>query len=98
MPDPNENPLVTELPGDMSGLGTTAPFDPASPLPTQPSFHVRPFPAWSGWDVIAVLLVTAIVVFGFSIAALFIARATSQYRNTPIAELATNARVVIGAQ
>jgi membrane protease YdiL (CAAX protease family) len=98
MPDPNENPLVTELPGDMSGLGTTAPFDPASPLPTQPSFRVRPFPAWSGWDVIAVLLVTAIVVFGFSIAALFIARATPQYRNTPIAELATNARVVIGAQ
>ena len=44
------------------------------------------------------MLITAIVVFGFSIAALFIARATPEYRHTPITELATNARVVIGAQ
>ena len=44
------------------------------------------------------MVVTAVVVFGFSIAALFIAHALPAYRHAPITELATNARVVIGAQ
>ena len=56
------------------------------------------FPAWSAWDVLAVMVFTAFVVFGFSMAALFIAHAAPEYRNAPITELATNARVVIGAQ
>jgi membrane protease YdiL (CAAX protease family) len=61
--------------------------------PAQPSF-----PAWSGWDVLAVLVFTAVAVFGFSLAALFIARAVPGYRQIPVSDLATNARVVIGAQ
>jgi membrane protease YdiL (CAAX protease family) len=44
------------------------------------------------------MVITAIVVFGFSIAALFIARTVPGYRHIPAAELATNARVVIGTQ
>jgi hypothetical protein len=46
----------------------------------------------------AVLVVTAVAVFGFSLAALFIARTVPGYQNASLAELATNARVVIGAQ
>jgi uncharacterized protein len=96
--DPNENPLAAEAPGDLPGSGPTTPLDPAIALPSQPSFPVRSFPAWSGWDVMAVLVVTAVAVFGFSLAALFIARTAPGYRNASLAELATNARVVIGAQ
>jgi len=93
MPDPNENPLAAEVPGDLSGSDPIALSGPAVVFPVQ-----RPFPAWSAWDVLAVVVITAIVVFGFSIAALFIARAVPGYQHTPIVELATNAFVVIGAQ
>jgi hypothetical protein len=93
LPDPNENPLAAEAPADLPGPAPIAPPEPVVVLPLQ-----RPFPAWSAWDLAAVMVVTGIVVFGFSIAALFIARATPEYQHTPITELATNARVVIGAQ
>ena len=93
MPEPNEIPLAAEAPGDLSGSAPTAPVEPVVIVPVQ-----RPFPAWSAWDVLAVLVFTAVVVFTFSLAALFIARTVPAYRHTPVAELATNARVVIGAQ
>jgi membrane protease YdiL (CAAX protease family) len=48
--------------------------------------------------VLAVLVFTMVAVFVFSLAALFIARAIPAYRQIPATELATNARVVIGAQ
>ena len=98
MPDPSENPLAAEAPAELPGPAPIAPPEPAVVLAAQPSFLPRPFPAWSAWDVVAVMLITAVVVFGFSIAALFIARAVPGYRHTPITELATNAFVVIGAQ
>jgi membrane protease YdiL (CAAX protease family) len=56
------------------------------------------FPAWSGWDVLAVLVFTAVAIFAFSLIALFIARTFPAYRNMSFADLATNARVVVGAQ
>src|ERR1035437_8903986 len=93
MPEPNENPLATEAPGDLPGSDPTALLEPAVALPVRPSF-----PAWSAWDVLAVMVITAIVVFGFSIAALFIARTVPAYRHIPATDLATNARVVIGTQ
>ncbi len=59
---------------------------------------IKAFPTWSGWDVLAVLAVTLIAVLGFSIIAILIAHSLPAYRHTPRAELATNAKVVIGAQ
>ncbi|MGB7556202.1 MAG: type II CAAX endopeptidase family protein [Candidatus Korobacteraceae bacterium] len=56
------------------------------------------FPAWSAWDVLAVLVFTAVAVIGFGAAAMFIAHAIPGYRQMPISDLATNARVVIGGQ
>ena len=76
--DPNENPLAAEAPGRSAADGPSAPTAPLEPLvalPPQPSF-----PAWSAWDVLAVLVFTAVAVFGFSLAALFIARAVPAYR------------------
>src|ERR1035441_7017901 len=93
MAERNENPLATEAPGDLRGSAPTAPLEPAVTLPAQ-----RPFPAWSAWDVLAVLVFTMVAVFVFSLAALFIARAIPGYRHIPATELATNARVVIGTQ
>jgi membrane protease YdiL (CAAX protease family) len=93
MPEPNENPLATEGPGDLPGSDPTALLEPAVALPVRPSF-----PAWSAWDVLAVLVFTMVAVFVFSLAALSIARAVPGYRHIPVAELATNPRVVIGAQ
>jgi len=60
------------------------------------------FPAWSGWDVLAVLVFTTVAIFVFSLIALIIAGALLGYRGMPIhdlaAKLATNASVVVGAQ
>ena len=93
MPEPNENPLAAEAPGDLPGSAPTAPLEPAVALPVRPSF-----PAWSAWDVLAVLVFTIVAVFVFSLAALFIARTVPAYRHIPATDLATNARVVIGTQ
>jgi hypothetical protein len=98
IPEPNENPLASEAPNDLPGSAPIAPPEPTVVLAAQPSFLARSFPAWSGWDVVAVTVITAIVVFGFSIAALFIARTVPGYRHIPASDLATNARVVIGTQ
>jgi membrane protease YdiL (CAAX protease family) len=56
------------------------------------------FPAWSGWDVLAVLVFTTVAIFVFSLIALIIAGALLGYRGMPIHDLATNASVVVGAQ
>ena len=93
MPEPSENPLTVEAPGDLPGSAPTASLEPLVAPPLHPSF-----PAWSAWDVVAVLVFTAVAVFGFSLAALFIAHAIPAYRHMPVTDLATNARVVIGAQ
>ena len=96
--DPNENPLAAEVPGadaraDLPGSAPTAPLEPLVAPPPQPSF-----PAWSAWNVLAVFVFAWVAVMGFVVAALFIARTVPAYRHTPVAELATNARVLIGAQ
>lgn len=69
------------------------PPEPLPPAPLPPAF-----PAWSGWDVIAVLLVTLLAVFGISVMALAVAHQIPAYRHVPIAELATDARLVVGSQ
>jgi hypothetical protein len=60
--------------------------------------QVDRFPAWSGWDVVAVLAVTLLTVAAFSVLALAIARHFPAYKGIPVTELATDAKIVIGAQ
>lgn len=64
----------------------------------EPPLLAPRFPAWSWWDVLAVLGFTLFTVFLFSMAALFIARHIPQLRRMPLADLATDARIVVGAQ
>ncbi len=98
LPEPSEDlpdvlPIVSDDPSIPPDPVALTPLPPTVILPARPSF-----PAWSAWDVLAVLIFTAVAVFGFSVAALFIARAVPAYRQMAVSELATNARVVIGAQ
>jgi len=71
-------------------------FAPPIELVTVPA--KKSFPAWSGWNVLAIAFFTGVTILVFTLIALFAARALPEYRNVPIAELATNAKVVIGAQ
>jgi membrane protease YdiL (CAAX protease family) len=93
MPEPNEIPLAAETPGDVPGPFSAPPLEPVVTPPAQASF-----PAWSAWDVLAALVFTGVVVFAFSLAALFIAHRIPGYRDMPTSDLASNPRVVIGAQ
>lgn len=71
-------------------------FDPAVQgigAPVTPSF-----PAWKVWDVAAIVVFSIAIIIAFTIIALFVARAFPQYRNASFTDLATDARVVIGAQ
>ena len=60
------------------------------------------FPAWSAWDILAVLVFTVVAIFLFSIVAMFVARALPAYHGLSFTELATkvatNAEVIVGAQ
>ena len=58
----------------------------------------KPFPSWSAWDVVAVLVFSVVAILVFTVVALFIARTLPQYHNASFTELATIAAVVIGAQ
>jgi len=90
LPGPNESlpqPEVAEEPRLQPEL-----------VPMEPPLLAPRFPAWSWWDVLAVLGFTLFTVFLFSMAALFIARHIPQLRRMPLADLATDARIVVGAQ
>jgi hypothetical protein len=88
LPEAEQNPARPSL---------EIPLVPDS-VPIVPPRQVDPFPAWSAWDVLAVLAVTLLTVVAFSVIALAIAHRIPQYKQIPIAELATDAKLVIGAQ
>lgn len=58
----------------------------------------KPFPSWSAWDLVAVMVFTAVAILVFTLAALFIAHASPKYHDATFTDLTTNAAVVIGAQ
>jgi hypothetical protein len=93
-PIPDPESLIQPAP-DLVEAVSAALIEPMEPisLPAQPRF-----PPWSGWDVLAVLVFTTVAIFAFSLIALFIARTFPAYRNMSFGDLATNARVVVGAQ
>ncbi len=97
------------LPDHVESAAAPAPaqegFDPArqpagfDPAALASSVPLRPaFPAWKAWDVVAIVIFSVVIIIAFTIIALFVARAFPQYRNASFTDLATDARVVIGAQ
>ena len=89
---PEASPMASPDLGQPELVPAT-PLEPAIMLPPEPRF-----PAWSWWDTLAVLGFTIFAVFLFSIIALAIARTIPAYHRMPLAELATDARIVVGAQ
>jgi len=86
----------TPAPETLDPAMPPAGFDPAVPASSVP---VRPaFPAWKAWDVVAIVIFSVVIIVVFTIIALFAARLFPQYRNASFSDLATDARVVIGAQ
>ena len=107
MPPPSSNPLPESgdnlpEPSPIASADLCVPLDTAQITPPEstPTLSAEPrrFPPWSAWDVLAVLSFTVFAVFLFSIIALAIARRIPEYRRVPLADLATNARIVVGAQ
>jgi membrane protease YdiL (CAAX protease family) len=90
IPDPES---LTQPAPALAEAVPVAPIEPIVLPPQKPRL-----PAWSGWDVLAVLVFTVVSIFVFSLIALFIARTFPAYRNMSFADLATNARVIVGAQ
>jgi CAAX protease family protein len=91
LPEPGESLPQPSLAEDLRPQPELVPMEPVLvPAPR--------FPAWSWWDALAVLGFTLVTVFLFSMIALFIARHIPEYRRMPLADLATDARIVVGAQ
>lgn len=95
-PIPDPESLIEPAPVLIEATAAT-PIEPIILPPPKPRF-----PAWSYWDVLAVLVFTVVCIFVFSVIALFIAKTMPGYHNLSIAELtakvATNAQVIVGAQ
>ncbi len=86
LPDPNQS------------TPSAAPEEYSERPQLTPALPQKPFPAWTGWDVIAVLVFTLVAIFLCTLLALFVARDIPRYHNATFAELTTNAAIVIGAQ
>src|SRR5271167_4178365 len=96
------NPLPEPAEGlpDPSQLSPECVHIPSEPLSIGPVLAPPPprFPAWSWWDVLAILGFTLFAVFVLSMIALAIAHHVPALRRIPLADLATDARIVVGAQ
>jgi len=90
-PDPLPDQIERVPPPAVPENNFGVPFEVIAPPP-------RRFPAWSGWDLLAILVFTLVAIFVFTMIALFVAHSYPAYRNASFMELATNAKVVIGAQ
>ena len=96
LPEPSESlpepsPMASENLGIRPELIQIAPLENILPAEQR-------FPAWSWWDTLAVLGFTIFAVFAFSIVALAIARHFPAYQRMSLADLATDPRIVVGAQ
>jgi uncharacterized protein len=103
LPNTAEPPVILAAPAPTDGsemvtLGDHQ-FVPAPEfLEVSPPVPRKRFPAWSGWDVVAILVFTLVSIFVFTMIALFVARRLPEYRNMSFNDLATNAIIVVGAQ
>src|SRR5271165_1437960 len=86
---PESAPRPSETPGEEL---------PTFELPARAPLPVEVFPAWSGWDVLAVAGSAVAAVFVCSVLALGIAHLATASRHVPVSTLATNTLVLIGGQ
>jgi len=93
-----EDDQATAYPSPTEYADSALSPDPnVAPLEPMPPPQAR-FPAWSWWDTLAVLGFTVFAVFLFSVIALAIARTIPKYQHIPVADLAMDPHIVVGAQ
>jgi CAAX protease family protein len=93
-PEPLPNPIDAVAPPApvIAENGIVAPIDAVLVPPK------KLFPAWTAWDVLAIIVFSLVMIVIFTVIALFVARAFPAYKNASFSELASDARVVIGSQ
>ncbi|HUI84972.1 MAG TPA: type II CAAX endopeptidase family protein [Candidatus Binatia bacterium] len=92
------NPLPDQLAGESASVPAASDGALAAPEQAVSAPEEKPFPAWSGWDVAATLVLTLLAIFVFTVAALLVAHSFPAYRHAPFTDLTTNAKIVIAAQ
>ncbi len=90
MPDPES---LTEPAPALVETVSAGPIEPILLPPPPPRF-----PAWSGWDVLAVLVFTTVAIVAFITIAAFVAHSLPAFRNVPFTDLKPYVPVVIAAQ
>jgi uncharacterized protein len=87
-------------------------FDPDPPGPPEPEIvlpelhaDVRPsidlgqqWPAWSGWDILLITVITISSIFVLSGVAMAVAAVLPSFRGVPLTELARDARIIVPVQ
>jgi len=91
VPLPQEIAPAESVPADELWRRPTE--NPRVPLP-----QAELFPAWSGWDLAAVLGFTVAAVAVFGMLAVGVAQVATSKQHVPLGELATNTIVVVGSQ
>jgi uncharacterized protein len=91
-PEPLPENFETSVPPSFTEESFGPPIEVVAPQ------EKRSYPAWTGWNVLAIATFTAVTIFVFTLIALFAVRSLPEYRNASFTELATNAKVMIGAQ
>jgi hypothetical protein len=87
------------LPEELQGISAVPLPDVPLEIPEQVLLPpAKRDPAWSGWDLLAIMVFTVVAILVCTLVALFVAHRLPQYRNASFTDLAMNARVVIGAQ
>lgn len=104
MSEADHQPAGEAVPEDLSAIplapavvSAPAQVEPVLAAPAQQDMP-RSFPQWTGWEVLAVAIVTLLVIMICSVIALAIAHAMPAYRHLSIASLAEHPLILIGSQ
>jgi membrane protease YdiL (CAAX protease family) len=96
--DQPEHPVTVSNPATVPDPGETVPGWGQSPAPLEPEQSpALPDPAWNGWDVVRLIVLTIVALFAGVFAVLFIAR-WKIYPHTPLGDIARIPLVVIAGQ
>lgn len=87
------------LPDPVENIPAPGPIVPAEPTLQVVSGPVRrSFPAWSLWDILALIIFSGVVLTVCFVASYFVARTFPAFRHASFTDIAMDARVVIAAQ
>jgi hypothetical protein len=81
------NSIPDPIEGVPSSTPVIADYGTVAPLETAPVILEKPFPAWSGWDVLAIFAFALVSIFVFVAVAVFAAHSLPAYRHLSFTDL-----------